>query len=189
MTASAAPDVLSSLPFRVDRKTGAELVTRYYFPIAARTLEVWPLTWRLINGKAACETADSAGSGEDAAALAQVRAFLEAHGESRFTLLSSGSPGGEQTASDVARTVNRAGFRRRVGVDGDRWEYLILPETWKAEVCKGLDAKRTADLLAARKLLTGGTERHRAASVNILGEGKRRVYILSGDILGDDDAQ
>lgn len=132
------------------------------------------------------------GAGEDAAALAQVRAFLEAHGESRFTPLFPPSPdaqpGAEPTAPDFARTVNRAGWRRRVsGAEGkgERWEYLILPETWKGEVCKGLDAKRTAELLAGRGLLLGGTERHRAATVRIPNEGTPRVYRVSGAILGD----
>jgi len=128
-----------------------------------------------------------AGSGEDAAALAQVRGFLEAHGESRFTLLVLTEANEEPGAPDIARTVSRAGFRRRVrDGEGERWEYLILPETWKTEVCKGLDAKRTAEMLAARGLLLGGTARHRAGLVTIPGEGKRRVYVVSGAILGDD---
>src|SRR5205807_1098442 len=77
------------------------------------------------------------GSGEDAAALAQVRAFIEAHGESRFTLLTPSASGAEPAPPDVARTINRAGFRRRTGSgDTERWEYLILPETWRTEVCK-----------------------------------------------------
>jgi hypothetical protein len=46
------------VPPRVDRKTGADLVTRHFFPISPRTLEAWPLTWRLVNGKAVCETAE-----------------------------------------------------------------------------------------------------------------------------------
>ena len=130
------------------------------------------------------------GSGEDAAALAQVRAFLEAHGESRFTILMTHKPGGDPTAPDVARTINRAGFRRRTG-DGDaeRWEYLILPEAWKSEVCKGLDARRTAELLASRGLLLGGTERHRAVVQRIPSEGSRRVYAVSGAILGDESKE
>ncbi len=126
-----------------------------------------------------------AGSGEDAAALAQVQGFLEAHGESRFTLLFPPSEGAEASAPENARTISRAGFRRRVPSE-DRWEYLILPEAWKNEVCKGLDAKRTASVLYQAKLLTGGTERHRAGLVTIPGEGKRRVYRVSGAILGDD---
>ena len=51
------PD-LSTLPVRVDRKTGAELVTRYFFPATTRAVEIWPLDWRLVNGKAVCETVE-----------------------------------------------------------------------------------------------------------------------------------
>jgi uncharacterized protein (DUF927 family) len=130
------------------------------------------------------------GSGEDAAALGQVRAFLEAHGESRFTLLTPplSDPKADPSPPEMARTINRAGFRRRTGSgDAERWEYLILPETWKGEVCKGLDARRTAEMLAGRGLLLGGTERHRAVLQRIPTEGPRRVYVVSGAILGDDN--
>ena len=64
-------------------------------------------------------------------------------------------------------------------VDGEKWEYLVLPEAWKTEMCKGLDAKRTAAVLFRANLLTGGTERHRAASERIPGEGRMRVYRVS----------
>ena len=91
---------------------------------------------------------------------------------------------------DVTRTINRVGFRRRVGGDSEeRWEYWILPEAWKNEVCKGLDPRRTADLLAGRKFLLGGTERHRAALETIPGEGKRRLYRVSGAILEGGDGE
>ena len=57
-----APDDMErdipDLPARVDRGTGAVLVTRRYFPVSPRTLEAWPLTWRHVNGKAVCETAE-----------------------------------------------------------------------------------------------------------------------------------
>jgi uncharacterized protein (DUF927 family) len=148
-----------------------------------------------------------AGAAEDATALAQVRAFLEAHGESRFTPLLPSSINSEPAPPELTRTVNRAGWRRQAEKDDDkskskaietrpdnqdvpeRWEFLILPETWKGEVCKGLDGRRTAEVVAARNLLLGGTARHRAALVTIPGEGKRRVYVVSGRILEGDDAQ
>lgn len=44
------------LPIRVDRKLGAKIVTRLYFPISHRTLERWPLIWRRVNGRALVET-------------------------------------------------------------------------------------------------------------------------------------
>lgn len=55
--AAASPD-LSALPQRVDRRTGAALVTQNYFPVSPRTLEAAPLVWRRVNGKALCETAE-----------------------------------------------------------------------------------------------------------------------------------
>jgi putative DNA primase/helicase len=131
----------------------------------------------------------STGSGEDAAALAQVRGFFEAHGESRFTQLTPPLCGGEPAPPEVARTVNRAGFRRRTGEgEAERWEFLVLTETWKAEVCKGLDAKRTAEMLAGRGFLIRGTEKDRFTTlVRIKGEGQPRLYVISGAILGGDD--
>jgi uncharacterized protein (DUF927 family) len=130
-----------------------------------------------------------AGAAEDAASLAQVRKFIESHGESRFTPLLKPNGLGVVEPPELTHTLNRAGWRRRVDVGDDGWEFLILPETWKTEVCKGLNARRTADLLAARGLLLGATGRHRSATVTIPTEGKRRVYRVSGAILRGDDAE
>jgi hypothetical protein len=55
--AVGAPD-LATLPRRVNRRDGADLVTRLYFPVSHRTLEAWPLGWRHVGGYAVCETAD-----------------------------------------------------------------------------------------------------------------------------------
>src|SRR4051812_48240235 len=49
---------LSTLPRRVDRKIGSALVTQHFFPTTPRSLEDWPVTWRMINGKAVGETAE-----------------------------------------------------------------------------------------------------------------------------------
>jgi hypothetical protein len=53
---AALPD-LNELPIRVDRETAAKLLTRYYFRVSPRSLERWALAWRLVNGRAHCETA------------------------------------------------------------------------------------------------------------------------------------
>jgi hypothetical protein len=53
-----APPDLTTLPVRTPRDTAAALVSKYYFKISPRTLERWPLTWRRLNGKAHCETAE-----------------------------------------------------------------------------------------------------------------------------------
>ncbi len=52
------PPDLANLPRHVDRRIGAELVKRFYFPISPRTLERWPLAWRHVNGRAVTETAE-----------------------------------------------------------------------------------------------------------------------------------
>jgi hypothetical protein len=126
--------------------------------------------------------------------MAQVRGFFEANGESRFTKVLSPAPASDDKVSaarDEPRTINRAGFRRRVPDSSGGWEFLILPQAWKAEICKGLDAKKTADLLIERKLMTKPSDypRHRSDLVTIPGEGKRRVYRVSGEILEGGDGE
>ena len=49
---------INDLPARLDRRTAAKVITRYFFPISHRTLETWPVRWRLVNGKALAETAE-----------------------------------------------------------------------------------------------------------------------------------
>ena len=105
------------------------------------------------------------GNGEVVAMLRQVRRYLETNGEGRFTQW-------HRAADDHApKTLQRAGFRRMVGEDGQpiktdadhqrefgermtpamgeavRFEYFILPETFRAEVCVGFDYKTVARVL------------------------------------------
>jgi hypothetical protein len=49
---------LDELPARVDRETAAALLSKYYFKISPRSLERWALAWRILNGRAHCETVD-----------------------------------------------------------------------------------------------------------------------------------
>lgn len=123
------------------------------------------------------------GPAEEAAALAQVRAFFEKHGEARFTPLLPPNHTEEAVAPEVTRTANRAGFRRFP--DG-MLEYLVLPEAWTGEVCQGFDPTWVADLLAERGLLQPGKDGKRSDSLRISGLGKLRVYRVSGAILGHD---
>jgi hypothetical protein len=48
---------LVDLPINVNRRTGAELVSKYLFPVSFRSLEAWPLPTRHVNGKAIIPTA------------------------------------------------------------------------------------------------------------------------------------
>ncbi|WP_308720892.1 DUF927 domain-containing protein [Komagataeibacter xylinus] len=129
-----------------------------------------------------------AGASEDQQAIEQVRAFIEEHGESRFTNLSRDT-GGEVVANENIRTNYRAGFKRRVGTpEGDQWQYLLLPEMFRKEVCKGLDAKRAARALCDAGYLLPDPSGRMSQSVRIPDVGRSRVYVVSSAIMGDDDA-
>jgi uncharacterized protein (DUF927 family) len=74
-------------------------------------------------------------------ALEQVRRFIEAHGEYRF----------EPLDNVEARAVpNRAGWRKGEGLDR---EWLIPSETWRNEICAGLDPKFVARTLGDAGIL------------------------------------
>jgi hypothetical protein len=45
-------DVVDALPVAIDRKGGADLVTRCVFPTTAKTVKSWPLPWECPNGRA-----------------------------------------------------------------------------------------------------------------------------------------
>jgi hypothetical protein len=73
-----------------------------------------------------------------------VRAFLAAHGSTRFESLGNTAGDDADFSAGVSlpamgnepRVVNRAGWKRaKSGV----WEFLILPDPWKDDVCRGLN--------------------------------------------------
>jgi putative DNA primase/helicase len=108
------------------------------------------------------------GAAEDTAIVEQVTLFIEQHGASRF-----------QGVDNPAGTcINRVGFRRRLEEGGT--EFMILPESFKAEVCKGHNAKRAAAVLLARGLLLPGEGRNivRKSPVDLPGYGRKRCYTI-----------
>jgi uncharacterized protein (DUF927 family) len=114
------------------------------------------------------ESFGGAGNREDRAILDQVRAFFEAHGASRFEKID----GGDQ------RVINRVGFYRD-GPEGR--EYLILPEAFKSEVCKGLDAKAAAKLLKSEGWITVGNDRRTTQKLRLPGfDLPQRCYVFNG---------
>lgn len=102
------------------------------------------------------------GSQEHARAIAQVRLFLENHGDARFADLDS--HGGHSIR-------DRAGFRRVV--DGKR-QYLIFPETFKSEVCAGLDWQMVARTLRDEGLLVTEDVSHNTVKLRAKG----RLYAV-----------
>lgn len=111
------------------------------------------------------------GSGQTDAenAIRQVRHFLELHGASRFQSLK---------ASDE-KVLNRAGFKRTN--TSDETEFLVMPEVFRKEICKGFDAKFVAEELAKRNFLLKGNDRKNTQ--NIRAENiQQRFYILTSEI-------
>ena len=108
----------------------------------------------------------STGDSETAAMIAQVRGFLELHGESRFT----------PWLPDHDRpTINRAGFCK---TSGESKTFYVLRETFQKEVCKGMDAKAVAKALRDAGALKvdsdGGTTRKEA----LRGMPPQRCYVI-----------
>jgi putative DNA primase/helicase len=118
-----------------------------------------------------------AGEQEIASAISQVRAFLEAHGDARFSDLENS--GGRVVA-------NRAGWRR---VRNGETEFLIPPETWRGEICKGHDPNRVARALADAGWLSCGEEDRLQTKIHVPGVGKIRLYVVRGSILGGDHGE
>ena len=112
------------------------------------------------------------GNGEVAAMLRAVRRFLETHGEGRFAMW-------HRSADDHApKTLQRAGVRRMLNAEGEpvktnsqhgaefgdrmpaalgegvSFEYFILAETFRAEVCQGFDYRAVCKVLLDSGCLT-----------------------------------
>jgi putative DNA primase/helicase len=124
------------------------------------------------------------GPRESMDALAQVRGFIEAHGESRFTLILPRDSCNQERLATDRTTTNRVGFRRQI--EGG-WEFMVLPEAWRNEVCRGRDPKQVVQALLERGLLLGAKAEHPADSVRIPGYSRLRLYRVSGNILGGDN--
>jgi putative DNA primase/helicase len=103
------------------------------------------------------------------AAIGQVRAFIEAHGDSRFEDLDGLSP---------RPVINRAGYRKGRGRE-QLW--YVLPEAWKSEVAVGQDPKRTALWLHERGMLVRAPDGFQC--VQRIDGRPQRVYVLTARIL------
>ncbi len=142
----------------------------------AAGLTGWPVG-ESERGARACFTAwlaarGGTGNGEVVAMLRAVRRFLETHGEGRFAMW-------HRSADDHApKTLQRAGVRRMLNADGEpiktnsqhgvefgdrmpatageevSFEYFILAETFRAEVCQGFDYRAVCKVLAEHGCLT-----------------------------------
>jgi putative DNA primase/helicase len=101
--------------------------------------------------------------------IAQVRHFIEVHGDSRFDSLDE--------PHDLRPVHNRAGWRKGAG-EYRRW--LIPPEVWRIEVCAGLDSKSVARELAKHGMLERGNDGN--LKVEKIAGTSKRVYVVTPGI-------
>ena len=109
-----------------------------------------------------------AGSADTAALMSRIRAFFEAHGESRLDAYRA-APGAQAVR-------DRAGFRRldELGVT----EYMVLPEAFKRELCAGYDARLAARALLEAGWLKPGGDGRPSQVVRIPGLGAVRLFVF-----------
>jgi putative DNA primase/helicase len=116
------------------------------------------------------------GAAEEKDGIEAVRAFLSAHGLSRF--LAPWEP-----SEFEPKIPNLAGYRKRAD-DCESWDYFITSEAW-AEVAAGFNKTALADTLVKRGFLIPGSSR-RTKVLKFPGIGDRRIYHIDYSILGDD---
>jgi uncharacterized protein (DUF927 family) len=134
--------------------------------------------------KAWIKARGGAGAGEDTQAIATVRRFIEQFEESRFTLLQAApAQSGANEMRAGRQIINRVGFRRETADGG---LFLIFRESWRMEVCKGLDPARAAAALHAAGYLDKGDGKNWPKKQRIPDLGDTRLYTVKGAILQGD---
>jgi putative DNA primase/helicase len=111
---------------------------------------------------------------EAQSAIARTRAFIAAHGASRFEPFA----GSDDIPSSAARIINRAGWR------APGW-FFIASDCWRNEVHAGADPGRAARALEGAGFLERGDGRNLAQRVEV--EGRPRAYAVRASILGAGD--
>jgi putative DNA primase/helicase len=136
------------------------------------------------------------GSSEKTNMLRQVRAFLETHGDGRFAMWHRGAD------DHAAKTLHRAGVRRMLNEDGEpiktnsqhgaefgdnmpasvgenvSYEYFVLAETFKTEVCKGFDVQAVCAVLLEHGSLIVKEPGRYSIKTKLPGIGPARCYLI-----------
>ena len=112
---------------------------------------------------------------EDRTILAQVRAFFEAHGSSRFEALQ------QMSGDKVEKVINRVGFWEQ---DNTGKKYIVFQESFKKEICKGFDVKQVIRILANADILVKDKEGKNTVSLRTPeSPNLKRMYVINADML------
>jgi len=119
------------------------------------------------------------GAAETKEGTAQVRAFFQAHGASRF------EPWGG--ASEARPILNRAGFKREDSLGGT--EFFVFPDVFRREVCNGFDARLLSKDLVRLGLLLPGSDNKPQSTHKPPATGKpSRFYHFGSEVLSQEDS-
>ncbi len=125
------------------------------------------------------------GASDVEAGFRQVRAFIAANGSSRFQPIgNSARTTGDNASIPVVR--DRVGFWRH-HIDTEETEYLIFPDTFKDQVCKGQSSRSVLQELDKRGFLVRDGQ-NMTIKARLPEVGSARVYCIRGAILEGDDA-
>ena len=87
-----------------------------------------------------------------------------------------------------ARPSIGPGFRRLENEGkGENWEYYVMPEAWRGEVCAGFDAVIIAKAMIARKWMVAGGSKHLTREIRVPGVNKMRLYCVSSSFFAGGD--
>jgi putative DNA primase/helicase len=126
------------------------------------------------------------GASEDAAILRQVRLWFGLHGEARFTDWARADD------DHAPKTMNRAGWRRAVkDPTGElvAWEWFILPEVFRAEVCKGYSHTAALALLKGAGHLVPAASGRYDRRESPPGAAKCNLYRIKSSVLSEHDEE
>jgi uncharacterized protein (DUF927 family)/phage/plasmid primase-like uncharacterized protein len=116
-----------------------------------------------------------AGNREERAMLAQVKAFFELHGTSRF----------ERWSDSGGHVIpNRAGFVKYH--EGEAPEYFVLREAFRCEICKGFDFKTVTAALLNAGWLSKGEGSRAEQKPRLPGIGPTRCYVFTARMWEDE---
>lgn len=138
------------------------------------------------------DTRGSSGAYDIEQGVKQVLSFIDRHGVSRFQDIDKRTGFEDKDTKEWVSTEtivrDRAGFRRFVG---GVTEYLILPEVFDQEICRGISPTTIAKELKRRGVLIPGSEAkslQNRISIPGLG-GRKRVYVIVPEVLNEEKAE
>jgi len=150
-----------------------ELATRYgltgwpegeAFTAAQRCFNVW------------LESFGGAGNKEERTVLAQVKAFFETNGTSRFQCFDKEVADLEMAVNAQERIINRAGFYQ---MKNGFQEFIALPEAYKRDVCAGFDYREVTKILLKHGWIIPDKNNNSTQKPRLPGLGPTRCYVFS----------